>query len=91
MINWMQPGPHPRLPVLLALQMASLRGSNPGRVVSVPAAMVAECMECLEEIATADMQASRGTAAPCDVRWMHNAAIVALMVVLHLAWLTKAP
>lgn len=40
------------------LQMASLQGSNPGRVVSVPAAMVAECMECLEEIATADMQAS---------------------------------
>ena len=40
--------------------MASLQGSNPGRVVSVPAAMVAECMECLEEIATADMQASGG-------------------------------
>lgn len=36
--------------------MAALQASNRGRVVSVPAALVTECMECLEEMATADLQ-----------------------------------
>ena len=36
--------------------MTSLQAGNRGRVVSVPAALVTECMECLEELATADLQ-----------------------------------
>lgn len=45
----------------LLLQMAALQAANRGRVVSVPAALVTECMECLEEMATADLQVGRGT------------------------------
>ncbi|KAL4440437.1 hypothetical protein ABPG75_003438 [Micractinium tetrahymenae] len=40
----------------VSVQMAALQAANPGRVVSVPAAMVNECIDCLEEIATADVQ-----------------------------------
>lgn len=40
----------------VSVQMAALQAANPGRVVSAPAAMVNECVECLEEMATADVQ-----------------------------------
>ncbi|PRW39232.1 hypothetical protein C2E21_7090 [Chlorella sorokiniana] len=40
----------------ISTQMVALQASNRGRVVSVPAALVTECMECLEEMATADLQ-----------------------------------
>lgn len=36
--------------------MAALQAANPGRVVAVPGSLVTECMECLEEMATAGVQ-----------------------------------
>jgi hypothetical protein len=47
--------------------MAALQAANPGRVVAVPGAMVAECLECLEEIATSDAQACFCGERPCIV------------------------
>lgn len=49
--------------------MAALQAANPGRVVSAPAAMVNECVECLEEMATADVQASRCRLDRGEPRW----------------------
>ncbi|PSC72009.1 hypothetical protein C2E20_4726 [Micractinium conductrix] len=50
------PGAMQRLADAVSMQMAALQSSNPGRVVSVPGAMVGEVMECLEEIAANDAQ-----------------------------------
>eukprot|EP00887_Chlorella_sp_A99_P002375 scaffold10.g2375.t1 len=40
----------------VSTQMAGLQAANPGRVVSVPPALVAECADCLEEICARSSQ-----------------------------------
>lgn len=54
----------------VSTQMSVLQAANPGRVVSVPPALVRECLDCLEEISTRSTQVGIGWLGQAGHGWL---------------------